>query len=80
VMPHYMSVLLIIRPKKSVLTQSLSLFPMMSLTPSVTSQYLSMFPISSLASSVLLCAPDGVPEHLKHVHFQFLDLAKTGKM
>jgi hypothetical protein len=29
---------------------------------------------------VLLCAPEGVPERLKHVHLQFLDLTKTGKM
>jgi hypothetical protein len=57
---------------------------MISLTPSVKSQYLSMSPISSLDPSerfvlVLLCAPHGVPEHLKDVHLQFLDLTKTGK-
>jgi hypothetical protein len=28
---------------------------------------------------VILCAPDGVPEHLKDVHLLFLDLTKTGK-
>jgi hypothetical protein len=27
---------------------------------------------------VLLCAPDGVPEHLKDVHLQSLDLTQTG--
>jgi hypothetical protein len=46
---HYKSVLLIIRPKKPVIAQSLSLFPMEPLTPSVMSQYLCMSPISSLA-------------------------------
>jgi hypothetical protein len=76
VKPHYMTVL-IIRPKKTVLAQSLSLFPLMYLTPSLMSQYLSMSPISYLALRkllVLLCAPNGVPEHLKPVHLQFLDL------
>jgi hypothetical protein len=55
---------------------------MMYLTPSLMSQYLSMSLISYLALRkvlVLLCTPDGVPEHLKHVHLLFLDLTKTGK-
>jgi hypothetical protein len=47
----YMSVLLLIRPKKPVMAQHLSLHPMMSLTMSVMSQYLFMSPISSLAPS-----------------------------
>jgi hypothetical protein len=47
VMPHYMSVLLIIRPKKPVMAQSLSLLPMMSLTPSEKSLYFSVHPMVS---------------------------------
>jgi hypothetical protein len=70
---------LIIGPKKPVMAKSLSLFPMMSL--SVMSQYHvpHIHPGLLREVLVLLCAPDGVPEHLKDVHLQFLDLTKTGK-
>jgi hypothetical protein len=56
---------------------------MMSLTPSEMSQYLPhvphIIPGPLREVLVLLYIPDGVPEHLKDVHLQFLDLTKTGK-
>jgi hypothetical protein len=51
VMPHYMSVLHIIRPKKPFMDPVSLFVPKMSLTPSVMSQYLSMSPKSLMASS-----------------------------
>jgi hypothetical protein len=67
------------------MAQSISLFPMMSLTPSVMSQYLSGHVLHILSGTltevqVPLCAPHGVQEHLKDVHLQFLDLTKIGKI
>jgi hypothetical protein len=79
-MPHYMSVL-IIGPENPVGQVSL-------LVPHDVPDPLCEFPVplhvthihpGHLREVLVLCAPDGVLEHLKEVHLQFLDLTKTGK-
>jgi hypothetical protein len=70
VMPHYISVLLIIRPiKPDPLCDVLVPLHVPHILPGLLREVL-----------VLLCAPDGVTEHFKDVHLQFLALTKTGKM
>jgi hypothetical protein len=83
VMPHYMSVLLMIRPKKPVMA------PVSLVVPHDVPDPLRDVPVPFhdphiidgflREVHVLLCSPDGVPEHLKDVNLQFLDLNKTGK-